>query len=190
MEVAELAAADEDRDPRSALARQLPERHQMPMALRRQRFPAQDIEIAVVRAYFVKGILRAVPLVHYLFDQVLNPLKSKTNRPFFRCSTGIAIYLQIHHLSSSLPWRVPEDKQPDSILVRWPTRPNRNNSPPQVYLPHRSCPERLMQTPVDIYTYMQLHSAELGKRILSSYPALHGVDETPSPLLSRMLRAP
>ncbi|HEY4934738.1 MAG TPA: DEAD/DEAH box helicase family protein, partial [Terriglobales bacterium] len=47
-----------------------------------------------------------------------------------------------------------------------------------------------MQTPVDIYTYMQLHSAELGKRILSSYPALHGVDETPSPLLSRMLRAP
>ena len=47
-----------------------------------------------------------------------------------------------------------------------------------------------MQSPVDIYTYMQLHSAELGKRILSSYPALHGVDETPSPLLSRMLRAP
>ena len=36
-----------------------------------------------------------------------------------------------------------------------------------------------MQSPVDIYTYMQLHSAELGKRILSSYPALHGVDETP-----------
>src|ERR1035438_6978923 len=57
-------------------------------------------------------------------------------------------------------------------------------------LPHRSCPERLMQTPVDIYTYMQLHSAELGKRILSSYPALHGVDEAPSPLLSQMLRLP
>ena len=33
-----------------------------------------------------------------------------------------------------------------------------------------------MQSPVDIYTYMQLHSAELGKRILSSYPALHGAD--------------
>ena len=47
-----------------------------------------------------------------------------------------------------------------------------------------------MQSPVDIYTYMQLHSAELGERILSSYPALHGADETPSPLLSRMLRAP
>ena len=47
-----------------------------------------------------------------------------------------------------------------------------------------------MQSPVDIYTYMQLHSAELGKRILSSYPALHGADETPSPLLSQMLRAP
>ena len=36
-----------------------------------------------------------------------------------------------------------------------------------------------MQSPVNIYTYMQLHSAELGNRILSSYPALHGVDETP-----------
>jgi hypothetical protein len=47
-----------------------------------------------------------------------------------------------------------------------------------------------MQSPVDIYTYMQLHSAEIGERILSSYPALHGADETPSPLLSRMLRAP
>ena len=36
----------------------------------------------------------------------------------------------------------------------------------------------------------ELHSEEIGKRILSSYPALHGVDETPSPLLSRMVRVP
>src|SRR5271165_6854783 len=99
----------------------------MPRPIRRRRFPAQDVEIAVVRAYLVKGILWAVPLVKQLFDQVLNPLKSKTNRPFFRCSTGIAIYIQIHLLSSSLPSSVPEDKQPDSTLVRWPTRPNRNN---------------------------------------------------------------
>ena len=31
---------------------------------------------------------------------------------------------------------------------------------------------------------------EIGKRILSSYPALHGADEAPSPLLSRMVRVP
>ena len=34
-------------------------------------FPAQDIEIAVVRANFVKGILWAVPLVKDLLDHVL-----------------------------------------------------------------------------------------------------------------------
>lgn len=30
-----------------------------------------------------------------------------------------------------------------------------------------------MQTPEDIYSYMQLHVTELGQQILSSYPALH-----------------
>src|SRR5664279_1482065 len=99
----------------------------MPRSVRRRCFPPQDVEIAVVRAYFVKGILRAVPLVQYFLDHVLTIVEPKTNRPFVRCSTGIATYLQIHLLSSSLPWRVPEDKQPNSILVRWPIRPNRNN---------------------------------------------------------------
>src|SRR5665811_740159 len=42
----------------------------------------------------------------------------------------------------------------------------------------------------DIATYLRKHSEEIGKRILSSYPALHGVDEAPSPLLSRMVRVP
>ena len=42
----------------------------------------------------------------------------------------------------------------------------------------------------DIATYLMSHSDEVGKRILSSYPALHGADEAPSPLLSRMVRVP
>ncbi len=42
----------------------------------------------------------------------------------------------------------------------------------------------------DIATYLRSHSEEIGARILSSYAALHGADEAPSPLLSRMVRVP
>ena len=47
-----------------------------------------------------------------------------------------------------------------------------------------------MQSLDTIHDYLRTHSEEIGKRILSSYPALHGADETPSPLLSRMARVP
>ena len=38
-----------------------------------------------------------------------------------------------------------------------------------------------MQSLDTIHDYLRLHSEEIGARILSSYPALHGADETPSP---------
>jgi hypothetical protein len=41
-----------------------------------------------------------------------------------------------------------------------------------------------------IHDYLRCHSNEIGERILSSYPALYSADETPSPLLDQMLRAP
>jgi len=47
-----------------------------------------------------------------------------------------------------------------------------------------------MQIPADIYQYMNLHATELGERILSSYPALHGAHDELSPLLAGMLRRP
>jgi superfamily II DNA or RNA helicase len=47
-----------------------------------------------------------------------------------------------------------------------------------------------MQIPADIPRYLELHAAELGARILSSYPALQGADDDLSPFLSRMLRRP
>jgi hypothetical protein len=65
----------------------------MPRFLRRRRFPAQNIEIAIIRTNFVKGIMWAVPLVQDLFDQVLATVKSQTDRPFVRRPTGVAIYL-------------------------------------------------------------------------------------------------
>ena len=96
----ELAEADDDQLPKSALAWQLPERHQMPRPIRRRRFPAQDIEIAVVCANFVKGILWAVPLVKHLLDHVLAILKPKSNRPFVRRPPGVAVHFQLHLLHS------------------------------------------------------------------------------------------
>jgi len=47
-----------------------------------------------------------------------------------------------------------------------------------------------MQSLDTIHDYLRSHSDEIGERILSSYPALHGADEAPSPLLLRMVRAP
>jgi superfamily II DNA or RNA helicase len=47
-----------------------------------------------------------------------------------------------------------------------------------------------MQSLDTIHDYLRCHSEEIGERILSSYPALYGATETPSSLLSRMLRAP
>src|SRR5271169_2924310 len=72
----------------------------MPRPIGRRRFPAQDVEIAVVRAYLVKSILRAVPLVKHLLDHVLTILKSKTNRSFVHRPTGVAFHLQLHFLFS------------------------------------------------------------------------------------------
>ena len=41
-----------------------------------------------------------------------------------------------------------------------------------------------------IHDYLRTHSGDIGDRILSSYPALFGAGEAPSPLLSYMLRTP
>lgn len=41
-----------------------------------------------------------------------------------------------------------------------------------------------------IHDYLRQHSDEIGNRILTSYPALYGADEAPSPVLARMLRTP
>lgn len=41
-----------------------------------------------------------------------------------------------------------------------------------------------------IYDYMRAHAVELGERILSTYPALHRVEDPPSPLLGTLLRQP
>jgi len=63
----------------------------MPRSVGRRGFSAQDIEIAVARAYFVKGILWAVPLVKHLLNHVLAILKPTSNRPFVRRPSGVRL---------------------------------------------------------------------------------------------------
>src|ERR1035438_40203 len=41
-----------------------------------------------------------------------------------------------------------------------------------------------------LHEYMAHHSAELGERILASYPALHSPEDPLSPHISRLLRRP
>ena len=88
----ELSEADDEQLRKSALARQLPKRLQMPRSVRRRCLPAQDIKIAVVRTNFVKGVLRAVPLVKYLLDHVLAIFKPKSNGPFVCRPSGVAFH--------------------------------------------------------------------------------------------------
>jgi len=47
-----------------------------------------------------------------------------------------------------------------------------------------------MQQLSNIYDYMRANAVELGERILSTYPALHLVDDCPSPRLNALLRQP
>ncbi len=47
-----------------------------------------------------------------------------------------------------------------------------------------------MQEIADIYGYLRHHAAELGTRILGTYPALHQVEDAPSPRIETLLRQP
>ena len=47
-----------------------------------------------------------------------------------------------------------------------------------------------MQEITDIYGYLRHHAAELGERIVSSYAALHQVEDRPSPRIDTLLRQP
>ena len=47
-----------------------------------------------------------------------------------------------------------------------------------------------MEQPTTIETYLRAHANELGQRILESFPPLQGAQDTPSPLLAKLLRRP
>src|SRR5262252_4781239 len=47
-----------------------------------------------------------------------------------------------------------------------------------------------MERPTSISDYLRAFATELGQRILDSFPPLHGTQDPPSPLLSKLLRRP
>jgi len=44
--------------------------------------------------------------------------------------------------------------------------------------------------PQSIGDYLRTFTAELGERILGSFPPLHAVDDPPSPMIGKLLRKP
>ncbi len=47
-----------------------------------------------------------------------------------------------------------------------------------------------MPAPPSLSEYLRTYATELGERILASYPPLHSIDDTPSPLIGKLLRKP
>jgi len=47
-----------------------------------------------------------------------------------------------------------------------------------------------MSLPQSICDYLRLFGSELGDRIIQNYPALHNVEDPPSPLIANLLRRP
>src|SRR6516165_5966639 len=47
-----------------------------------------------------------------------------------------------------------------------------------------------MERPNSTSDYLRTFATELGERILESFPPLHGAQDPPSPLLSKLLRRP
>jgi len=76
-----------------AVSGQLPKRNQMPGTFRRGCFVTEYVQVAVVSADLEELVLLPIPLIEYLFDQILMPLQPETNRTFVRFSPRIAIDL-------------------------------------------------------------------------------------------------
>jgi hypothetical protein len=52
---------------------------------------SKDIEVAVVGAHFVKMVIRSVPLIENVRDNVLVILELKTNRPLVGLPPGVTL---------------------------------------------------------------------------------------------------
>ena len=81
------------------LTANLSERFQEPFSITVHQMTAQDIKVAVIRQNLEEIILRAVPLIDNLFHRVFMMAKPKPHRPLVSLSTGIAVHIQLQHVS-------------------------------------------------------------------------------------------
>ena len=61
----------------------------------------QNIEIPVIRAYLVKGLVGAVPLVQHFLDHVFTVSELKAYWSLIRLPAGIALYPEDHPIGLS-----------------------------------------------------------------------------------------
>lgn len=57
---------------------------------------SKDVETPIIGANFVINVLRTIPLVDNLFDQVLTFVQPKPNRPFVRLKPRITFDFELH----------------------------------------------------------------------------------------------
>jgi hypothetical protein len=69
---------------------------QRPCILCRRYTVPKNIEIAVIRAYFERRIIRAVPLIEYFLNHKEPRTKVKSHRPLICFPTGIAFRPELH----------------------------------------------------------------------------------------------
>ena len=81
----------------------LPHRHQLPHTLRHGCLVPENIGVLIIRAELEEHMLRAIPLVKHLLDQVFVSLKAKPHRPLVSHAPGIALHFDLHaHAAASL----------------------------------------------------------------------------------------
>src|SRR5438876_12450675 len=73
-----------------------PQGHKIPNPIRRRCLVSQYVDAAVVCTNLVKDLLRAIPLVQYLLDQVLAFLQPKANGSLVCLSPRVALHLHPH----------------------------------------------------------------------------------------------
>src|SRR5258706_329564 len=69
---------------------ELPERFQRPLG--GGSIAPEDVQIPIIRAYFEERIIRRIPLVANLLDQVLTLIKPKAGWAFIRFPAGVALH--------------------------------------------------------------------------------------------------
>lgn len=60
---------------------------------------AENVEIPVIGADFVKGGVRLIPLVEHVLNGILFAFESESSRPLVRFSPRIALYVYLHHFN-------------------------------------------------------------------------------------------
>jgi hypothetical protein len=79
------------------LAHSFPERDQIPPSAWFRRVPFKDVDISVICAHFVPGVLRSVPLIQNFVHDIFVIIDTEPDGSLFRLITRVALNAQFHN---------------------------------------------------------------------------------------------